>query len=635
MTQPTIHIYEFGPFSLDVTQRLLLRAGTIVPLRPKDFDLLFILVERHGRVVSKDELLRRMWPDSYVEEANLSHHVFTLRRAMGEAGGSDENDSSMVYIETLPRRGYRFVGEVRELIAGGDEVVRRNPATTVQEAQPVDSSRRVVLTRKLVTVASAVLLTAAGAIYTLRGPESALEISSLAVLPFKSVGADGNDKYLELGIPDALITRLSNIRLITVRPTSAVRKYADMEPNLIAAGRELHVDAALVGTVQKVGARIRVTVQLVSARDGSSLWAESFDEEFTDIFTVQDRISEGVARALTLTLGRGEKERLARRETTSAEAFQLYHTGRLLWNRRTAEGMKKSVDYFEQAIRMDRNYALAYAGLADSYNVLGQIGALPPIEAGTKAKAAALDALRIDSESAEIRASLALIKEIYDWDWTGAEMEFRRSIDSDQNCANARHWYAMFLSAMGRRNDALDEIKKAKELDPVSLIIKTNEGWIFFCAREYDQAIKQLNAVIQTDPDFPNAHYKLALAYEMKGMYKEAVEEELKEAVLLGEDPNKINELKAAYEASGWRGYCQERLDQLEDRAKRDYILPKNFALAQLRLGNTEQVFKWLGKAHDERTDLMIYLRVDPRFDHLRQDQRFQSLLSRVHPAAR
>jgi tetratricopeptide (TPR) repeat protein len=318
------------------------------------------------------------------------------------------------------------------------------------------------------------------------------------------------------------------------------------------------------------------------------------------------------------------------RQTKNAEAYQNYLRGRFFWNKRTSESMKKGIEYFDQAIRFDPNYALAYAGLADSYNVLSQVGELSAHEAMSNAKAAAITALKIDDTLAEAHASLALVNEVYEWDWTGAEREFKRAIELNPNFAQAHHWYAMFLSAMGRHDEAVAEIRRAKELDPVSLIVNTNEGWILYCARRYDEAIEQLRKTVDLDPSFANAHYKLALVYEMKGMYQEAVEEFLKTKSLTGANQETVAMLQAAYSGSGWQGYCRQELNRLKQEAKGKYVSSKYFVLSYLQLNEKESAFEWLQKAYEERGEVLLYLKVDPRFDPLRSDPRFKDFLQRV-----
>jgi DNA-binding winged helix-turn-helix (wHTH) protein/TolB-like protein/thioredoxin-like negative regulator of GroEL len=656
MSRPAKRLYEFGPFRLDPAEHVLLREGDPVPLRPKEFAVLLALVENHGHVLTKDELLEGVWQGQFVEEGNLNRHISTLRRVLGETPDEPQ------YVETVPKVGYRFVARVREIRDQSADVVieRHTIARIVTEEEEEAQGRawsepavepKALLTRgekekevnrrgRLALGAVGVLLVGLTLALTLawssrksRGAKTGATVRSLAVLPFKPIGAGDVDEYLGLGMADALITKLSNIREINIRPTSAVRKYGAQGQDPVSAGRELRVEAVIEGSVQRVGEQVRVTVQLVSVRDGTPLWAEKFDEQFTDIFAVQDRISEQVARALMLRLSVEERAGLHKRYTENAEAYQAYLKGRFFWSKRTGESMRKGIEYFDQAIRVDPNYALAYAGLADSYNVLSQFGDLAPYEAMPKAKAAALRALEIDDTLAEAHASLALVNKVYDWDWAGAETEFKRAIELNPNYANARHWYAMFLSAAGRHDAALAEIRSAKELDPVSLIVSTNEGWILFCARQYDSAIEQLRKTVELDPNFANTHYKLALVYEAKGMYKEAVQEFLKDYTLSGRSQETVATLQAAYSESGWEGFCRRQLNHLNKTSKEGYVSPKYFVLAYLQLGEKDRAFEWLEKAYEERSEVLLYLKVDPRFDPLRSDPRFEELLRRVRLA--
>jgi len=291
----------------------------------------------------------------------------------------------------------------------------------------------------------------------------------MAVLPFKPLVASDRDEYLEMGMVDVLITKLSNIRQLKVRSISSVRKYADLQQDPIAAGRELQVEAVLDGSIQRIGDRVRVTVRLLNVQDGISLWADKFDEPFTNIFALQDSISERVAAALPLNLSREEKDRLSRHYTENTEAFQLYLKGRYFWNKRTEEGFRKGIDYFNQAVRDDPNYAMAYTGMSDCYALLSDFGFVSPKEGFPKAKEAATRALAIDEKLAEAHTSLGHVKRDYDWDWPGAEQEFKRAIELNPNELSAHQWYAVYLSALGRHQEAIAEIKRALDLDPLSL----------------------------------------------------------------------------------------------------------------------------------------------------------------------
>ena len=456
-----------------------------------------------------------------------------------------------------------------------------------------------------------------------------LAVRTIAVLPLKTMGNEGTDDYLGIGVADALITKLGNLRRVIVRPTSAVLKYGGANRDVLAAGRELKVEATLEGTIQMVGDRIRATLQLVRVQDGSPLWAERFDEKFTDIFAVQDSISQKVAEALMLKLTSEEEKRLTKRHTDNVEAYHHYLKGRYFWNKRTGDGFRKAIEYFEKAIDKDSGYALAYAGLADCYNMLGGYDILGPKEAFPKAKDMVVKALVADETLAEAHTALAFVRGRYEWDWPGAEAEFRRAIQLNPNYATAHHWYGLHLGAMGRFDEALDEVTRARELDPLSLIINTNIGWILHLARKYDQAGEQYLKTLEMDPDFAVAHLKLGWTYEQRGMYGEAVEEDIKAAIILGARADKVEVLRHAYEVSGIRGYRQKQLDFEKQRQTQDFASSITIAGLCASLGKNDEAFQWLEKAYVERSAVSsIY--VEPQFDGLRSDPRFRDLLRRV-----
>src|SRR5262245_60300547 len=452
MTRSANRVYEFGPFRLDTGNHLLLRDDEAIQLKPKVVDTLLALIESRGRVIGKDELIERLWPDTIVEESNLSQNIYLLRKTLGE-GPSQQN-----YIETVPKRGYRFVAEVREVSeAPAAEVAQvvepgaeASQATEKPNGIDAASAKEEAVGRRnanlpsllkarwsahprLVVASFALLGLAAAAIYLgvsswSKPPKAGAPVRSIAVLPFKPIGAAQRDEILELGMADTLITRLSNLRQIVVRPTSAVRMYTGLEQDPVAAGRELKVDAVLEGSVQKSAERIRVTARLVNVRDGSALWTGQFDEQSADIFKVQDRVSEQAARTLAMGLTDEEKQRLARRYTDNIEAYQLYLSGRYFLYKVTPEGNRKGIEYFQQAIDKDPAYALAYTGLADCYIQLGNWQMLPPNESFPKAMAAAEKALKLDDALAEAHISLASVKSS-SWDWASAEADFKRAID--------------------------------------------------------------------------------------------------------------------------------------------------------------------------------------------------------------
>lgn len=460
------------------------------------------------------------------------------------------------------------------------------------------------------------------------GPvETETPVRTIAVLPFRNLGGESGDEYLSLGLADALITRLGNLRQVITRPTSAVLKYSGSDADPLAAGRELAVDALIEGRIQKLEDRIRVTVQLIRVSDGQPLWSEKFDEQFTNIFTVQDSISEQVARALALKLSRAEREQLTKRYTGNTEAFQLYLKGRYFWNKRSVEGLRKGGEYFQRAIERDPGYALAYAGLADCYNLLSYYGSLSPKESFPKARAAALKALELDESLAEAHTSLALAAMAFDRDWPAAERECKRALELNPNYATAHQWYAEYLAAMGRQGEARAEIKRASEIDPLSLIVTAAEGYIGYYGRDFDATIRHSEKTLEMDPNFAPAYSFLSWGYMQKGMFAEAIGA-LQKAVSLSDGNSRmVGELGHAYAVSGQHAKAREIVHQLEMKSRRQYVSPYEIALVYAGLDEKELALAWLRKAFEDRAWQLMFLRVEPKLDRLRADSRFTGLL--------
>ena len=455
-------------------------------------------------------------------------------------------------------------------------------------------------------------------------------IKSIAVLPFKPLIEQSRDEALELGMADTLIARLSNIRDITVRPVSAVRKYAGLEQDALAAGREQKVDAVLEGNLQRSGENLRVTVRLVQIRDGSSLWAGQFDEKFTNIFAVQDSISERVAGILALTLTGQEKERLKKQYTENTEAYELYLKGRYHVNRLTDDGLLKSLDYFQQAIEKDPNFALAHAGLARAYNALAGFNVRPPKEVYPKARSAALTALNLDHLLAQAHTELAMVNLTFDWDWAGAEREFKRAIEINPRDSDAHYYYSYYLAFMGQFDNAISETKKAQELDPVSLVKLTGLAQVLLMARRYDEALGECRRALEMDPNLGFAHWLLGLTYIYKGSYEPAILALQKSIPLSGDSPDESASLAHAYALSGRRAEARKILEELKQQAKSKYISPGTIADVYGALGDKDQAFALFDKAYEERDNMVILLKVEPIFDPLRSDPRFANLLRRV-----
>jgi DNA-binding winged helix-turn-helix (wHTH) protein/TolB-like protein len=654
-------IFRFDPFVLDESDRRLLKDGQPVAIEPKVFETLIVLLENGGRLVSKDEILSRVWPDSFVEEASLPRNIHELRKALGD------NPSNPRYIETVPKRGYRFRAEVIEVtdkdaplvvekwtsaeivteeveeITGASDLSAEIPLHDKAIQVPPVSQRNLISSfrRRRLAVVSIVVFGLIGLLVYWQAasspelPATGAEVKSMAVLPFTTLGAKSEDKYLGLGLADVLITQLGRMRQIVIRPIGAVQKHAETEqPDPLAVGRELGVEAVLEGSVQHAGDNLRVTVRLLRVGDGVVLWSGKFDEKFTDIFSLQDSLSQQVAEALTLNMSREERELLTKRYTNNVEAYQLYLKGRYFWNRRTTEGLRRSLEYFNQAIEVDPTYALAYAGLADAYALLVWQHELPPSEYIPRAKAAATRALEMDEMLGEAHTSLGFVKFWYEWDFPGAESEYRRGVELKPDYATAHHWYGEFLVLMGRTEEGFKELRMAQEADPLSLRINSDIGGMLFFARQQDQAIEQLKKALEMDPHFPLVKMLLAMAYNQKGMAEEAIAELREEA----NKPDTLPILKAllgySYAKAGRTAEAVTILNGLKDTPPKRFIPSFGIALVYVGLGQNEQALEWLEKARTERDPFMVYIKMDPNFDTLRGDPRFADLVRRVGFAA-
>lgn len=591
LTRESRSVYEFGPFRLDASERQLLRDGNPIPLAPKVFDTLVALVESCGRLVSKDQLMRALWPDTFVGEATLARNISDLRKALGESPDQTR------YIETVPRIGYRFTASLR-------------PARTHGERQAVDQRPNRVSPGE-------------------RIPGESYPKRSIAVLPFKPLLAAEVGDYLGLGVADALITRLSKVNRIGVRPTSAIARYAGSNLDAVAAGKELGVQSVLDGNIQRDGDRIRVTVQLVSVEDGASLWAERFDEQFTDIFSVEDSISEQVARALVLELTADERRLLRKRYTDNTDAYQLYLKGRYHWNKRTTESLNTAVEYFKEALNLDRGFASAYTGLSDSYTLLVVREALPPTEGFAMAKAAASTALKNDEEFAEAHASLGHAM-LHNWEWDEAERELRRAIELNPGYPSAHHWYSEHLTAMGRCDESIAELKLAAALDPLSLIISADLGRAYYYARQYDQVIKHEARTLEMDGDFWLSHINLGRSYTQKGRHSEAIRELQKASELSSGNTEALSFLGFAYAAAGEQAKAMETLRELEKRSGESYVPPYHLAIVWAGMGETDRAFEWLERSLENHGVDLFTLKVEPMLDRLRGMERYRDLVRRV-----
>ena len=570
-------LYEFGPFQVDPEERLLLHEGKPLHLPTKAFDTLLVLIRSASQLVEKSELMRAVWADSFVEEGNIPVAISILRKALGDDGNEHQ------YIQTVAKHGYRFVCGVREVVKPEPEL-----------------------------------------------PAKFVEILSLAVLPFGSMNSAATHEYLRLGLTDAIITKLARTGQIIVRPTSAVVKYANAPADLLAVGREQGVDAILAGHIEAFPDRVRVTAQLVRVGDESLLWADIFEESPQRIFALEDEMVKRIAQWISIHLSGETKMRLPRPDTDSPKAHQLYLEGRYFWNKRTAEGLRRSIECFQQATAEDAQYALAYAGLADSYLLLCAHGIEPAFQAYPVAKAEALKALQLDDSFAEPHVSLAIVYFYHEWNWLKAEHEFQRAIELNPNYALAHSWYALTLGAMGRYEEALSQARRAQELDPLSLQINTVVGRILYFGRQYDRSIDAYRKVIDLDPHYARAHTRLGITYAAGGAFEDAIHEFEESQRLSCIDPYLTGLLGYAQARFGNTRKARRILEELTRRPRGRYVHAFSIALIWIGLGKPDQALEWLAKAYQGRSTDMVYAKIEPLLDPVRSDPRFTALLHQM-----
>jgi DNA-binding winged helix-turn-helix (wHTH) protein/Flp pilus assembly protein TadD len=559
--------YEFGSFLVDLQERAVRRGGKLLLLTPKVFDILLVLIQNPGRILTKDEIMKQVWPDAIVEESNLARNVSTLRKALG-----DEPDRHQ-FIETIPWRGYRFVAEVREL----------------------------------------------------REEEDAID--SLAVLPLVNEGQDQAAEYLSDGITESLIHQLSLLSNLKVMSRYSVFQYKVRDrketlPEAKTVGNVLGVRAVLTGRIRIVDNIVLVGVELVDASDNRHLWGAQYNRELSSIVTLQETISQQIAEQLKPKLTSKDRQRLATRQTENPEAYRLYLKGRHFSNKLTLEGVQKGVELFQQSIEKDPAYALAYTGLSSCFALLNQ-----PVEA----RKAAMKALELDPSLGEVHASLGFYKFLYDWDFAGAEREMKQAVELAPNDAQAHQGYATFLACMGRHKEAFIEAQRACELDPLSTGMNQTVGNVLAMARDYDAAIDVLLRALELDPHFFPVRSALVITYAAKGMFKEALAQYEKLPSLAGGHPIVDANIKAliglVYALAGQRTEARKIIEEV---SKPPTATSYNIARIYAALGENNRAFEYLDGAFRERSPEMVSLKADPHVDNLRGDPRFQGLLARI-----
>ena len=619
MSEQTREFYEFGLFRVKSDERVLMRGSDLVSLTPKAFDILLTLLENDGRIVPKDDLMKKVWPNTFVEEGNLTQNVSLLRKALGESANGPQ------FIETVPRRGYRFVAPV---IRGNGTKGERETQTpiiptpaTVAVAGNQELGKRNSKVGIIFAVAMALAVVAGITYLSARNRAGAAPtaIESIAVLPFVDDSSGDEAAFLDDEIAESLVNSLTKLPKLRVVPRSVMVNYKGRDPRQV--GKELNVRAVVTGHVRRHGDTISIQADLIDLDSVSQIWGQHYERRLADILLVQEEISRDIFENLRLKLNVEEQKQL--------EAYRLYLKGRNAWNKRTPEGLQQGIELFQQTIKTDPNYAEAYAGLADCYNMQVIYGVHQPKDGFPKAKEAAIKALEIDDSLAEAHSSLAFIKFRWDRDRVEAEREFLLAIKHKPTYAPAHQWYSSYLAALERFDEAIAEAKRTSELDPLSFTASSHLGWIYYLSGRNDEAIAQCTKILKLDPNsFPARRY-LGLAYEAKGMYAQAIAE-FQRGVKISGSPLMLALLGHAYAASGKTAEARQVLADLHDLETRRYVSPYMVAAIHTGLGDKDQAFKWLERANDERDVWLMNLKVDPVFAKLRSDKRFQDLLTRA-----
>lgn len=630
-------VVRFGTFEVSFASNEIRKAGVKVRVQQQPMKLLEILLERPGEVVTRDELRNRIWADEnfgdFDQAVNIA--IAKLRHALGDSAESPR------YIETLPKRGYRFIAEVSVLDTDTRTTIPEPAVGDRTGIEPAPQDQHVAQTvarkrwpwsprRGVVALGVLLSLTILGVWLSRSWNRPSAGIRSLAVLPLDNLSGDASQDYFSDGMTDELITDLAKIKALRVISRTSVMRYKGTHTPLPEIARQLNVDAIVEGSVLRSGEQVRITAQLIQVPADKHLWAESYEGNLSDTLALQNKVARAVAEQIRIEVTSQEQAELRSVKKIDPDAYENYLKGRYFWNKRTADGLKKAVDYFNRAIAKDPNYAAAYSGLADTFALLGdwQYAVMPTKEAVPKAKAAALKALELDDTLGEAHNSLAFCLDGYDWNFDAAEREFRRAIELNPGYAPAHHWYAWHLALLGRNDDALDEMKKAANLDPLSLNINSDLAELLLISRFPDESIQQSRKTIDMDLAFPAAHNQLAQGYMAKHMYAEAIAELQKAIQLSGDSPIFTANLARAYVATNRKAEAVELLNDLKRSSVPGYPLAAEIAMVYTALGDKDQAITWLEKGYEERFNPGVLLR--PCFDPLRSDSRFQGLVRRI-----
>jgi TolB-like protein/DNA-binding winged helix-turn-helix (wHTH) protein/Tfp pilus assembly protein PilF len=647
METPSL-IFRFGPFEARTCAQELSKNGTAVRLRGQPFAILELLVSRAGEVVTREEIRQKVWPvDTFVDfEHGLNTSIKKLRQALCDSATEPR------YIETLPRLGYRFIAPVETTV---EAKAKRPTGDAVPEAVAVSQPRPAARPPRsfgwsLVLVPAFLLLAGVTLVFNLaraRDKFSALFRStknasvavasapkpprSIVVLPLQSLSNSSAEDYFADGMTDELTTDLAQFGTLRVISRTSAMHYKGTAKTAPEIGRELGVDTLIEGTVQHSGNRVRIRIQVIDSASDRHLWARSYDHELKDVLLLQSSAARDIAEEVQGKVAPQQADfRPTNQNPVNPVAYEAYLKGRYFWNKRTEDGLKKSIDYFQQAISEDPKFAAAYAGMADTYSILGS-DVLPARLASSRAHFAASKALELDPTIAEGHAELALVEFYYDWDWPRSEQEFKRAIELNPNYATAHQWYSYYLTAMTRFPEAVEEARKAQQIDPLSLAINATLAGRLRDAGQYDQAIDFGQRTLEMDPNFVGAHSVLGATYEAQGNWAQAILEYQKAVELSQNNPASLAALGCAYGYSGNRDGARNALASLREASKSHYVSAFDMAAVFASMGEKDSAFHWLEKAYSERESQMAFLGVTRRLHGLRSDPRFADLLHRMH----
>jgi|SRR5580704_8042558 TolB-like protein/DNA-binding winged helix-turn-helix (wHTH) protein/tetratricopeptide (TPR) repeat protein len=649
----SVRIVRFGAFEVDLKANEVRKHGMRLRLPEQPFQVLAILLEKPGDVIAREEFRNRLWQsDTFVDfDHGLNNAVMRLREVLGDSSEKPH------FVETIPRRGYRFIAHVDESIYAprhGDKEPTVDPLPAAAHPSPVPSIEKTdtqlpktgdrlgrARTRKkvwiIVALAAAIALTAIALYFRgiVRHSVSAGlgQNKSLVVLPLENLSGDKDQEYFADGMTDDLIANLAKIRSLRVISRSTAMAYKGTRKPLSQIAAELNVDAVVEGTVLRVGNRVRITAELVQVSTDRHLWADTYESQIGDVLALQNRVSSAIVNEIRINLTPEEEKRLARNPAVAPDAYENYLKGRYYWNKRTDQNLTKAISYFEEATHQDPNYALAYAGLSDSYAIISAeiFGTMPAAVAAPKAKAAALRALDLETALPEAETSLATVKFNYDWDWNSAAAGFAESIRDNPSYATAYQRYSLYLMAMGRARESFDQINKARELDPLSISINFSLGWRLYMARQYDRAIQQLRNTLEMDPAYELPHLVLGLSYAQKGDFATAIPELQKAAELSHGTPLMLSALGYVFARSGKKAEAEELLSGLVSQSKTKYVSPYYFAVVYVGLGENERAMDWLEKAYADRSNGLVFMKVEPELDPLRSNPRFLALQQKLN----